>query len=262
MPEWRNWQTRTTQTRMVVIPCRFDSDLGHQGVILNESFFNESDFKNLFSAEQTKLKAEKKSGFTWKIVLKFAGLFAGLFVLTFFIINLNAISKNIGYFWQVQLQKKPYQQNIVAPTPLPTLDPTASAQLVIPKIAVNVPIIWNVSESEVNDKLLEGVVHSKDTALPGQKGNIFITGHSSYYSWVASPYKDVFSLLEKLAPDDQIYIQYQGKNFTYIVDNTKIVSPNELSVLDQTSGYNLTLMTCVPVGTNLNRLIVTAEQIS
>ncbi|MCL5407174.1 MAG: class D sortase [Patescibacteria group bacterium] len=243
-----------------------------------DNFFNENDLRNLFPPEQLKQKdnfeiefepskapvvkpQNPSKVFPWKIVLKFTGLFAGIFLLTFIAINFNAISKNIGYFWQVQLQKKPYQQAVAAPTPMSTPDPTAPAQLVVPKIGVNAPILWNVNEDQVNDKLLEGVVHFKGTALPGQKGNIFITGHSSYYSWVVSPYKDVFSLLEKLSTGDKIYIQYQGNTFTYVVSNTKVVSPNELSVLDQTPDFNLTLMTCVPVGTNLNRLIVTSTQI-
>ena len=29
-PEWRNWQTRTTQNRVGLRPCRFDPDLRHQ----------------------------------------------------------------------------------------------------------------------------------------------------------------------------------------------------------------------------------------
>lgn len=241
-----------------------------------EGFFNKDDLRNLFPTEKKEdfeiefepIKPSQKltkplknhRSFPWKIALKFTGLFAGIFVLTFITINLNAITKNIDYFWKVQIQKKPYQQVVAAPTPLSTFDPTTSAQLIIPKIGINAPIIWNVDENQTNEKLLEGVTHFKGTALPGQKGNIFITGHSSYYSWVVSPYKDIFALLEKLSPGDQIYIQYQGNNFTYVVNNTKVVSPNELSVLEPTSDFNLTLMTCVPVGTNLNRLIVTSTQ--
>ncbi len=129
------------------------------------------------------------------------------------------------------------------------------------KIGVDAPIIWNVPEDQVDAKLLEGVVHYGGTVLPGQIGNVFLIGHSSYYSWASSPYKDVFALLEKIEVGDEIYIQYAGANFKYVVTDTKTVSPNEISAVSGTNIYNLSLMTCVPVGTSLNRFIVNAKQV-
>lgn len=169
-----------------------------------------------------------------------------------------ALSKQFKYFWNTSYQG---QNTPATPTP-PIFDPTTSAKLSIPKIGVEAPILWNIEEKDFNTKLLEGVVHYKGTALPGDVGNVFITGHSSYYAWVDSPYKDTFALLDKLNVGDKIYIQYQNGSFIYEVSNSKVVTPDKMEVLQSTNERVLTLMTCVPVGTNLRRLIVTAKQIS
>lgn len=234
-----------------------------------DNFLNKNDLKNLFPGEKAENRLEvqfepskpliKKS--RWQLYLKFFGLFIGLFLLSFLAVNFSAFEKKLGYFWDVQLRHQSYQKAVATPSATPSFNLESQAKLVIPKIGVDTPIVWNVPEDQVNEKLLGGVVHSRGTALPGQKGNIFITGHSSYYSWSSSPYKDVFALLEKLSLGDKIYVQYQGINFNYEVKDTKVVSPNDLSVLDQGNDFNLTLMTCVPIGTNLNRLIITSTQI-
>ena len=190
-------------------------------------------------------------------ILKFATIFILVFLLTYTLINGTAIAKKFKYFWETTYSKKT-TQNLQTPPPF---DATSPAKLVIPKIEVNAPVAWNVDDSLLNQKLLEGVAHYKGTPLPGERGNVFITGHSSYYSWVRSDYKDVFALLDKLDVGDKIYLQYNQKTFTYSVASSKVVSPDKMEVSNSTADYTLTLMTCVPIGTNLNRLVVTANQI-
>ena len=207
-------------------------------------------------AERARLAAPAK---LWKIVAKFAGLFAIIFIITFILVNFSALKKGFRWTWKVSLLRQPYSQIVAVPTPV--FDPETPAKLLIPKIEADAPITWNVNEDNIQAKLLDGLVHSQGTALPGQKGNIFITGHSSYYAWSSSPYKSVFALLEKLEAGDRIYIQYQGTTFTYEVKETKVVSPENVEVMNQSEGNELTLMTCVPIGTNLNRLIIKSTQI-
>lgn len=201
---------------------------------------------------------------TWKIYLKFTLLFAGLLVISYIVVNFSALSLKIRYYYNFKIKNQAH----LIPTPNPSVsaapayNSTDPANLIISKIGVDAPIIWNVEESQIENRLLDGVVHFQGTALPDQIGNIFITGHSSYYSWSSSPYKAVFALLENLEPGDIINIQYQNTRLNYIVNERKVVSPDEVSVMDQTQDHRLTLMTCVPVGTNLNRLIIVATQTS
>ena len=241
------------------------------------SVFDENDLKTLFSPPpkpegEILFEPEKKEpinpekeyqpqGFTFITAAKLIALFISIFLLSYFLINFQAILDKTHYFYDVSITRKDYSKSVPTPTADP-FNPNSEAKLIISKIGVDAPINWSVKEDQLQDKLLEGLVHSEGTALPGQIGNIFITGHSSYYSWVSSLYKDVFALLNKVDKGDKIFIKYSSRLFEYEVIDIKVVSPSDVSVMDQTDGYNLTLMTCVPVGTNLNRLIVVATQVN
>jgi LPXTG-site transpeptidase (sortase) family protein len=190
---------------------------------------------------------------SWRLLV----IYILIFAVTFTLINYPAIGKEINYFNNYNLGNQTPSQTL---PPTPAFDPTAPATMDIPKIGVTAPIQWNVEDAAFQDKLLTGLVHLKGTALPGQNGNIFITGHSSYYAWSKSPYKDIFALLGKLNNGDKIYIEYNSITYTYTVNGSEVVSPDNLEVLNSTSKPILTLMTCVPIGTNLRRLLITADQ--
>jgi sortase A len=135
--------------------------------------------------------------------------------------------------------------------------------MVIPKIELDAPITWSVknTDAEVQSALKNGLVNLQGTSLPGEAGNVFITGHSSDLPWSNGNYKTIFSLLNKMVVGDIIMLKYQNKEFIYKVHEVKVVQPDDLSVLDQTNDSILTLMTCTPVGTTLRRLIVASKQI-
>jgi len=146
-------------------------------------------------------------------------------------------------------------------------------RIVIPKLGKSVPIVemgvekltgqnWNELEKQIQSSLRDGVVHYPGTAIPGQFGNVFITGHSSYYPWDSGQYKDVFATLSKLEVGDRYYVYYKQSKFTYEVITKKEVKPNNVDVLTQPHDEKIsTLMTCMPVGTTLRRLIITAKEV-
>lgn len=146
-------------------------------------------------------------------------------------------------------------------------------RLVIPKIGQSVPLVsmstesiqgenWNVLEKQIQNSLKNGVLHYPGTAKPGQYGNVFMTGHSSYYPWDPGNFKDVFAKLSKLETGDQYYVYYDQKKYVYEVTDKKEVNPNNVDVLKQPVDQKIsTLMTCTPVGTTLRRLIITAKQV-
>lgn len=116
------------------------------------------------------------------------------------------------------------------------------------------------SENVIQEALREGVVHYPYTASPDQFGNVFITGHSSYYPWDEGRYKEIFALLHKLEVGDQYAIIYKGKKYHYRVTEVFEIKPDDVSVLEQPLDKKIsTLMTCTPIGTTLKRLIVRAE---
>lgn len=97
--------------------------------------------------------------------------------------------------------------------------------------------------------------------LPGEKGNVFITGHSSLPQlFRPGNYKAIFAHLLEIKKGDDITVEAGGQTFHYIVDGFKIINPSDLSVInppDKTGRY-LTLMTCTPPGFSFRRLIVLA----
>lgn len=138
-------------------------------------------------------------------------------------------------------------------------------KIIIPKIGVEAPIVFDeprVDEVSYQAALERGVVRLGNSADPGTVGNVVIGGHSSNNVFNPGRYKYVFVNLKQLQIGDIFYIHFNGVRFTYKVTvANKIIAPHETSVLNPTPKPTVTLFTCDPPGTNVNRLIVQAEQI-
>lgn len=145
--------------------------------------------------------------------------------------------------------------------------------IMIPKLNIKAPLMepsfdsllredWIGVEEDIQEALEDGVVHYPGTARPGQAGNFFVTGHSSYYPWAAGEYKYIFARLHELEIGDEYWVYYGGDKHRYIVTGKKEVKPSDVTVLDQPVNKRMgTLMTCTPVGTTLRRLILTAQEV-
>lgn len=152
----------------------------------------------------------------------------------------------------------------------PTTDVVVSAEpkLIIPKINVDVPVEYNTKPDYASQmKAMENGVAwfgiPGANSKPGQIGNTVISGHSSNDVIDAGSYKFIFARLEHLQKGDTIFVNYQAKRYTYTVTKKEVVKPTEVNKLVySTDKPILTLITCTPIGTSLNRLLVTAEQVS
>jgi sortase A len=181
----------------------------------------------------------------------------GIFALVLLLFKAPIIISQISY----TLNPKSASTPVVA-TQASAIVPAANT-IIIPKINVDAPVNYlaSVQESDIETALETGVVHYGNTALPGQNGNVAIFGHSSNDWWEPGNFKFVFVLLDKLSPGDQVTIDYQSHRYVYQVISSKVVAPTDVSVLDPSSTPTLSLITCTPPGTSLNRLVVTAKQI-
>ncbi len=102
------------------------------------------------------------------------------------------------------------------------------------------------------------------TAIPGEVGNAFITGHSVLPQFNdPKNYRTIFTDLPSLEIGDTVYAKVDGKTYQYLVQYKKVVDPNDTSVLAPIAkgAKTLTLMTCVPPGTSFKRLIVVTSLI-
>ncbi len=150
----------------------------------------------------------------------------------------------------------------------PTITQAVSPEprLIIPKLNVDVPVAFGISTGDVDAAMNQGVAQFSipgANALPGQIGNLVITGHSAGDIYSSNPYKFIFSGLERLENGDLIYVNYNSVRYTYQMTGRETVEPNNVSALIySTDKPMLTLITCTPLGTSHYRLLISAEQIS
>lgn len=124
--------------------------------------------------------------------------------------------------------------------------------LTVPKLKINSALVL----VDTND-LSKSLAHLPGSALPGEKGNIFISGHSSLLPSFSIK-KALFSNLTDLKNGDEIIVETAGAKFIYEVIGFKVVNPSDLSVLAAPEPLDryISLMTCVPPGLNFKRLVV------
>lgn len=150
----------------------------------------------------------------------------------------------------------------------PTLNQTVSPEprLIIPKLNIDVPVAFNISTDDVMEAMNHGVAQFAipgANALPGQIGNLVISGHSAGDIYSSNPYKFIFSGLERLNVGDLIYVNYESVRYTYQMTGSQVVEPTDIAALIYTTDKPiLTLITCTPLGTSRYRLLISAEQIS
>lgn len=224
---------------------------------------SESDLQALFAA-----KNRHRPQSRFRQFFSLFTLFLILYLVVFTAINFGALREKLRWWYENEYKSAPQikspplaseeiKQIQSAPSALP------DNYIRIKSIDVTAPIIWRVEneDSAARKALQNGVAHINGTALPGEIGNVFITGHSSDLPWSKGNYKNVFALLSKLVVGDQIELKYQNREYVYRVFGSKVVEATEISVMEPTKQPILSLMTCTPVGTTLRRLVVTAAQI-
>ncbi len=124
-------------------------------------------------------------------------------------------------------------------TPAP---PAVLGRLVIPRLNLNAPILhvpiingdWDTKRIAMEAGWLEG------TALIGSRGNIGIAAHVSLKCCGDGP----FRWLERISIGDEVLLKTDDYTYTYRVTESRVVSPTETSVLQQTGNPQLTLITC------------------
>jgi sortase A len=137
---------------------------------------------------------------------------------------------------------------------LPPLDVAPGeplGRIEIPRLGVSVI----VSEGLDRKTLRRAVGHIPGTAFPGDLGNVGIAGHRDSF----------FRPLKDVQVGDEVVLTTPRGRFRYVVEETEIVRPNHVEVLDPTEEPTLTLVTCYPfyyVGSAPKRFIVQAREVA
>lgn len=158
------------------------------------------------------------------------------------------------------VQLPTFQEQFIAPgddlsdTPIPT--PTQSSatkiatdRLVIAGVNINMPVFLGQTEKTLN----KGGWLFPTTSRPELGGNSVIFGHRYMYR---PPKSNTFWNLDKVKIGDEIFLTWQGKEYKYKVFETKIIEPTDLSVIQPTADSRLTVITCTPLFSTKQRLVV------
>ncbi|MBW3638926.1 MAG: class E sortase [Actinobacteria bacterium] len=126
---------------------------------------------------------------------------------------------------------------------------------------------WNdeppvVVEGVGVEDLKKGPGHIPDTALPGEIGNVVLSGHRTTYG---AP----FNRFDELQPGDAVVLETRDMWFTYEVTDSQIVAPTAVEVTFPVPGDAdatptkrlLTMTTCNPEYSARERLIISAEMV-
>jgi len=133
--------------------------------------------------------------------------------------------------------------------------PTAPASAAARVWRIEVPRInlSAVAREGVDTRTLRRAVgHIPGTALPGARGNAAFAAHRDTF----------FSPLKSVRRGDEVIVTAPEGVYRYAVTGTRVVDPEDVSVLDPTPGTTLTLVTCYPfdyVGSAPQRFIVRAS---
>lgn len=130
-------------------------------------------------------------------------------------------------------------------------DDSLIGMLNIPRLELTTPVV--AGDDPVTLEIAAG--HLSDTPRPWEPGNSAIAAHRD----------GLFRPLKDIRAGDQVIVRTTRGDFEYRVRDTKIVKPDDLSVLAPSENHTLTLITCYPfayIGHAPKRFIVHADRIT
>ncbi|MDU2121435.1 MAG: class D sortase [Clostridium celatum] len=126
---------------------------------------------------------------------------------------------------------------------------TPVAIMEIPSIKLKQPVVDGITDDVI--KYFLG--RFPDSAMPGEVGNFAVAGHR------VSDFTDAFINLYKVKVGDKVIVTTKDGRYTYEVDSSFIVDPDQVEVLDDADYEKMTLITCT-IGSK-RRVIVTGKLI-
>ena len=152
---------------------------------------------------------------------------------------------------------------------------TRAWDISIPSLGVRAPVLlpsmrywkgraWDLLEEQMQVALNHGAVAYPHSSAPGESGSLIVAGHSSPPTKEAeqSMYGHLFASLPNLTIGETISVLKGGTPITYEVQEKVVVPPHMTSILEQQSDESvLKLITCYPVGTTRDRMIVVAKKV-
>ncbi len=183
-------------------------------------------------------------------------IFIAVFVAVFIAFNITSLFAQLSYAIEDETEERGVHI-------LPVVDVENS--IYISKTKTFAPMVTRDTDDPkiLLEALKEGVLLYPGSAEPGTEGSTVILGHSSGFFWSDNQYKTVFALLNKLEESDTVVVYFNNEKFIYRISGSKILDVNKANeAVNYSNGTGtLFLSSCWPIGTDWNRIVVTAELI-
>jgi sortase A len=124
-------------------------------------------------------------------------------------------------------------------------------RMVIPRIAVDAPVVQTAPVNGVWDVADWSVGHLTTSPDPGAPGNGAYAAHDDIKG-------ELFKRLDELKPGDAVLLYTRHTVYRYVVTEQQTVDPSDVSVLSPTRAPTVTLISCTPYWVDTQRLIVQA----
>ncbi|OHA26569.1 MAG: hypothetical protein A3C06_03275 [Candidatus Taylorbacteria bacterium RIFCSPHIGHO2_02_FULL_46_13] len=211
--------------------------------------------------------------------LKFAGLWAAVFVPSYLIMSLlGIIPAELTDFNRrllVVVSRVPLQNSVVATTTVAISNGTSDVvpdslsvrerilpdRIVIEKIGVDTPVVNPESRDIVvlDKALLSGVVRYPTSGGLEDNSTMFLFGHSTSFRTVHNEAYKAFNRLGELQIGDTIRVSSGSTDYVYKVFSVSEVDKDKALVELQTGEKLLTLSTCDTFGARSDRFVVQAR---
>ncbi len=123
-------------------------------------------------------------------------------------------------------------------------------EIQVPRLGLHAIVVQGDSPAN----LRRAVGHLSKSALPGEWGNVALAGHRDTF----------FRPLHGIRLGDEIKFKTPEHSFEYLAESIEVVAPNDVQVLEPSTGHDLTFITCFPfhfVGPAPKRFIVRAHEV-
>lgn len=199
------------------------------------------------------MKANTSSPPTATRLRRFNNVLSVVIVLLSLYIIVSPFWPNISFWWKSLTNSQPAlvkANSGPGKSGAPAEQIPAETTLVIPSINLQEIIYEGQNEYTLN----KGVWRIPQSSTPAKGSNTVLAGHRFTYRGAA-----VFYHLDKIKPGDLIVIYSGGKKYSYKVSRTYVVPPTAVEIERPTPDARLTLYTCTPLWTSINRLVIEAR---
>jgi len=174
-------------------------------------------------------------------------LIAAIVAINVFVIALP-LYPALSFWWATHVQHRQphFASSKMNQNPVP-----AGERLIIPKLLLDEQVYEGPDVITAN----KGIWRYPQASMPDKGGNTVLIGHRFTYLGPA-----VFYHLDLLSPGDPITIFWNGRKYSYVVSQIKVIKPSDTSIFWPTNDSRLTLYTCTPIWSTKNRLVVIAER--